>query len=59
MKLELTIQELELIKELVQDKRKQLGTLNFDATNKELEDLRTIAPLNYKLKELCKLETIG
>jgi len=52
IKLELNKDELEILKELVKDKREQLGKLNFDATNKELQELRIIAPLNYKLKEL-------
>lgn len=52
IKLELTKEELDILKELVKDKREDLGKLNFDASNKELKQLRTIAPLNFKLKEL-------
>jgi hypothetical protein len=54
MKLELTKQEAQILKKLVEQEREYLGTLNFDATDNELNDLRTIAPLNYKIKELCK-----
>ena len=54
MKLELTKEEAQILQELVKNKREDLGKLNFDATNKELNQLRTIAPLNYKIKELCK-----
>lgn len=52
MNLELTKEELIIIKRLVKEERVQLGALNFESTTKEYEDLKVIAPLNYKLKEI-------
>tara|TARA_R110000803_G_scaffold16197_3_gene44438 strand:- start:690 stop:860 length:171 start_codon:yes stop_codon:yes gene_type:complete len=52
--LELTKEELDVIKGLVEKERVYLGSLNFGATDKELADLRIIAPLNFKVKQLWK-----
>ena len=51
---EITKEELVIFKKLVQVRKEELGMLNFDATDEELAELRALAPLNYKLKELCK-----
>ncbi len=51
---EITKEELVIFKKLVRDRKEELGALNFEASRKEIAELREIAPLNYKLTELCK-----
>jgi len=50
MNIDLKKEEIEIIKELVSIERKQLSSLNFSATKEEVDKIRILAPLEFKLK---------
>ena len=52
--LKLTKEEFDILNSIINERRNDLSSLNFEASKLEVKELRELAPLHYKIKQICK-----